>query len=113
MRTIKIARRVVDKDGEGVPIITYNTPTSFQAEVWAANTSLQAQTYGDRINAIMNAKIKGAYEIVIIDGQEAYQFKDAFIREGDGVYINRTDKPDYRIISIKPYKPLRLELEKI
>jgi len=111
-RTIDFRRKYVTKDGEGVPTVTYGSPITMIGEVWPATDALQAQTYGDRIRSIMNMRIKGKYEIIQQDNDTIYLFDDLEIREGDGVCINSEDA-DYRIISIKPYKPIRMEIEKI
>lgn len=35
------------------------------------------------------------------------------LRVGDGVRINTTSEPDFRVLTITPYKPVRLEIERI
>ena len=111
-RTIDIRRKYVTKDGEGVPIVTYGSPVSVTGEVWPATDALQAQTYGDRVRSIMNLRIRGKYDIIQQDNETVYVFDDLEIREGDGVCINSTEA-DYRVISIKPYKPIRMEIERL
>ena len=113
IQTLNLRRKSVTKDNEGVPIVSYGSLTPIEAETWPAGGELQAQTYGDKVNRMINVRIKGAYEIIIEDDHEAYKYDTFTLCEGDGLCIHRTDKPDYRIISIKPYKPLRLEAEKI
>ena len=73
--------------------------------------------YGERLSYIRNLRIDGKY-VITTDrkGKEHYIFSDGLdIAESDGLclYVERNAKPDYKIISIKPYKPLRLEAEKI
>ena len=132
---IRLANKIVTKDNEGVPSINYGAPRTFTGERWPASSALQVETYGDRIKSIQNVKIEGKYTI---NSDQSYTFtKDSFIldenarvlldengaslvshdeftlREGDGVLVYRDDKPDYKVISIMPYKPLRLEIEKL
>ena len=113
IQTIKVANKVVTKDSEGVPNVSYGEPMEFKGEVWPATSKLAVDTYGERVNAIMNVKIRGIYTVVRNDnGVLGYAFDDFEIREGDGVCIE-SDVPGYRIVSIKPYKPLKLEVERL
>ena len=111
-RTIDFRRKYVTKDNEGVPNVTYGTPFTAVGEIWPASDSLQAQTYGDRINSILNVRIKGDYDIEQIENETVYSFDDFEIREGDGVCVYSTEA-DYKIVSIKPYKPIRMEIQKL
>jgi len=72
--------------------------------------------YGQRLQYIRNCKIEGGYSVEVDSkGQVQYRFKDMLVTESDGVCVDVLADvgPDYRIIAIRPYKPLRLELEKI
>lgn len=149
IQTLNLRRKTaVIKDAEGVPEIVWGGATQVKAEVWPASGYLQAQTYGDRINSIMNVKIQGSYRIVTEGNHVVYQFDGFSLCEGDGLRLypegagylsdevllqNENGKlitdhkgnvilaapsfeiavPDYKIISIKPYKPLKLEVERI
>lgn len=114
IQPITIKRRITNKDSEGVPIITYGESKPAEAEIWPAGGQLQVQTYGDRIHDIQNAKIKGEYEIINEDGHLAYKFAGFTLCEGDGICVyNRNGEPDYKIISITSYKPLKMEIERI
>lgn len=114
IQPITIKRRITTKDGEGVPIVSYDESKTAKAEIWPAGGALQVQTYGDRAHDMQNVKLEGEYKIIDEDGHTAYQFKDFTVSEGDGMCIyNRNDEPDYKIISITPYKPLKLEVERI
>ena len=112
-KAIDIRRKYVTKDSEGVPIVTYGSPFTVIGEVWPATDALQAQTYGDRVNTIMNLRIKGKYDINQVDNETVYAFDDFEIREGDGVGLYDDRTADYKIVSVKPYKPLRMEIQKI
>lgn len=113
VRTISLKARIVTKDSEGVPEITYGNAIEMHGEVWPATSRLQVETYGDRINGIMNVRVRGAYEVVMDENVTGYKFVAGTIHEGDGVCINSADEPDYKVISIKPYKPLRMEIERL
>ena len=111
-RAIDFRRKYVQRDNEGVPIITYGSPYTVIGEIWPASDALQAQTYGDRINSILNVRIKGEYDISQEGNETVYTFDDFSIREGDGVCVY-SNNADYKIISIKPYKPIRMEIQKL
>lgn len=108
--------RMAAKDNEGNTTDIYpNNPSAFQAEIWAASGKLQSEIYGQRLNYIQNCKVEGTYTIKTEKGRVLYEFDGFSMQESDGicVYIDKDMNPDYKIISIKPYQPLRLELEKI
>ena len=134
IQILSLRRKTVTKDSEGVPSPVWGIPTQVQAEVWPAGGHLQVQTYGDRVNNMMNVRVRGDYQIITEGNHQAYQFSDFTLCEGDGIclYVEPTGAagasgatgatgssgitdpgPDYRIISIAPYKPLRMEIEKI
>ena len=94
----------------------YGLPSSFKAEVWPAGGRLQAEMYGQRVNNIKNVRINGNYDLMVSNyGDELYLFADMEIREGDGIclYVPEDHEPDYRIIAIRPYRYLTLEVERI
>ena len=70
-----------------------------KATIWPASGKVQAEMYGERLAYIKNME----YE-----GKETMQ-------EGDGicVFVDPESDPDYKIISIKEYSPMLMELEKI
>lgn len=105
------------KDNEGNTSLEYDgSAFFFQGMVWPASGKLQAEVYGQRLNYIRNCKIEGDYTIIQDGAKVNYVFETGLVlSEGDGVYIYSAvdKKPDYRIVSIKPYTPLYVELEKI
>lgn len=113
VRTLKIASKSVIKDSEGVPEDIYGTPEVFNGIVWPAGGRLQVEKYGDRIDSIMNCKLEGDYTIEPEGNHTKFVYENCAIKEGDGVYVYNEDKPDYRIISIMPYNPLKLEIERL
>ena len=77
---------------------------------------VQAEMYGQRLPYIRNCRIDGKYhEEVAEDGRIGYCMGDMVIHENDGICLNvcGSADPDYRIIAIRPYRFLTLELEQI
>lgn len=113
-----LKKRSTGKDAEGGTYEQYGAAIAFSGEAWPAGGKVQAQQYGERLGYIYNMKIDGDYDIVASqDGKQVhYIFSETGldVMENDGVCLfSSQENPDYRIISIKPYKPLRLEVEKI
>lgn len=104
------------KDKEGGSDLSYNPATEILAEVWPASGRAQAETYGTRLSYIQNMRIDGAYKVKS-DGKELHFVLEngADIVENDGIclYVSGKCEPDYKIIAIKPYHHLMLEVEKI
>lgn len=116
LKTYSHRRAMPKKDKEGNSYIEYGLPSSFEAEVWPASGKLQAEMYGQRANNILNCRISGDYEIVSDEkGRISYQIGDITIREGDGIciYVPEGRDPDYRIVAIRPYRYLMLEVEHV
>ncbi len=106
------------KDREGGTSLEYRPSVAFIGEVWPAGGKMQAEQYGDRLGYIRNIKIQGKYGISPDEkGRLHYVFPETGldIMEGDGLclYVPGDAPPDYRVISIRPYAPLRLEAEKL
>lgn len=110
-------KRITQKDKEGGTYDTYSSsPSVFAAEVWPASGKTQAEMYGERLKYIQNVRIDGAYTVQT-DGKGIvhYLFPDgADFAESDGLclFCGKDEDPDYKIISIRPYRFLRLEVEK-
>lgn len=81
--------------------------------VWSAGGQVQAEQYGKLLNYVKNAKVDGTYTIENKDGVLFYKFNGFSLCESDGVALYSKDKPDYKIIAIKPYKNLCMELQKL
>lgn len=116
IQTLNLRRKTVTKDSEGVTTPVWDIATQIQAEIWPAGGQLQVETYGDRVNSMMNVKVRGPYRIEAEGNHLIYVFKDFTLCEGDGLCIYAEPdaaSPDYRIKSIKPYKPLLMEVERI
>lgn len=108
--------RISKKDKEGSSYEEWGQAISFQGECWPASGRIQAQQYGERLPYIRNIRIEGKY-VMCTDkkGHVTYDFgKGLQIRESDGIclYVEKDMDPDYKILSIKPYRPLRMEVER-
>lgn len=117
VETFYAKQRVSVKDSEGGTYAAYGEASELKGEIWPASGKVQAETYGERLKYIRNVRIRGSYSTETDDkGLVHYILSDGTdLKENDGLCLNvpvRSD-PDYRIISIKPYKPLLLEAEKI
>ena len=115
--TLHLARRISAKTSEGSTYETFGTPSEFIGEQWPATGRAQAQMYGEKLPYIRNVKIEGNYSIVVSDEQETVQYvfeNGLTVCENDGMYLDAptNGEPDYRVLSVKPYKPLRLEVMK-
>lgn len=105
------------KDKEGSTYTEYESSVSFRGEVWPAGGKVQAEMYGERLSYIRNLRIEGEYTMSADEkGVIHYVFADGLdIKENDGLclYVGKDSKPDYKILAIKPFTPIRLECEKL
>lgn len=117
VKTYHHKKAIAKKDGEGNAYIEYGPATEIMAEMWPASGKAQAEMYGNRLSYIRNVRIDGKYSIVPDEkGILHYVLGNKTdIVEGDGVclYVSADKLPDYKILSIKPLRYLRLEVEKI
>lgn len=113
IKDITLYNKTTEKDSEGVVSTKYLNSFPIKAEIWPATSRLQVETYGDRIHSIQNVKIRGSYNIINENGIIMYDFGAFKVCEGDGISLYTEGAPDYKIISITPYKPLKLEVEKL
>lgn len=114
--TIYHRKQETVKDAEGCTIEEYGTATALKGEIWPAGGRIQAEQYGEKLDYIRNLRLSGKYEITATDKRTVYTLSTgAEISEGDGLclYVNGDTDPDYRIISIKPYRFLTIEVEKV
>lgn len=98
-KTYYLKKKTIVEDNEGGKYPGYSEPIEIQANIYPASGKLQAEIYGEKLNYILN---------MLYDGPES-------INEGDGlcVYVFNDNEPDYKVISIKRYSHLFIELEKI
>lgn len=95
-----LKRKEIVEDNEGGKYPGYSTEAiDIKANIYPATGRLQSEIYGERLNYILNMLYDGPILLV----------------EGDGicVYVSQDSKPDYKIISNKPYSHRLIELEKI
>lgn len=89
----------------------------FKGVCWPASGKIQAAQYGQRLAYIRNVKIEGKYEVRADEkGRIHYILKNGMdLEELDGIclYTGEKQNPDYKIIAVKPYRFLTLEVEKI
>jgi len=72
--------------------------------------------YGQRLSYIRNCRLDGDYKTQTDEkGRVSYLLGTQLIREGDGIclYVPGESGPDYKIIAIRPYRHLYMELEKL
>ena len=117
-KTYYLKTKSVITDGEGGKYPGYSvTPVEIKANISPASGKLQAEIYGLKLNSIMNMLYDEPYTAVVRDKVLYYIAQDgkAEFCEGGGICVYATSDrgPDYKIISIKPYGHLVLELEKI
>lgn len=110
-------KRIIKKDSEGSTSEEYGTASSISGESWPASGKVQAQQYGQRLNYIRNVRLNGKYNSQPDDkGNVHFILEDGTdIQELDGIhlYTDKDQKPDYKIIAVKPYRFLTLEVERI
>lgn len=99
LKAYKLYKHQVKRNSEGARIEAYaDTPLEIKAEIWSANGTVQAEIYGSRLAYMMNMLCN----------------KDVDIDEKDGISVYTSDKPDYKVISIKRWSNhLQIELEAI
>lgn len=115
-RKLKFRHIMIHRDAEGVPGTSFSSDYKIlNGEVWPASGKLQIETYGNRLNGILNCRVEGSYKIVPEGSHVKYVFDDFWICEGDAVHIYTDDQsdPDYMIVAIRPYTPLYMEVERL
>lgn len=97
MKKFSICKSIPYKDNEGNTISKFDDPIKDEAIIWPAGGKLQSQMYGLRVNSIINMNYYG----------------NLSIKENDGLCIDSTGNPDYKVISVRKYtKFLFIEAEK-
>lgn len=105
------------KDSEGCTTEEYGEAYAINGEAWPASGQAQAQEYGATLKYVYNLKLKNKYTSSTDDkGNPSYQVENgATIAENDGIclFVGKDGDPDYKVVSIKPYRFLTLVLERI
>lgn len=117
VKTYYLKEHRVEKDNERNAVTVYGEPIKFTGETWPAGGKVQAEQYGEHLSYIRNVKIEGNYTIRA-DGKGIVHYifpggLDVAESHGLCLYVDKDAAPDYKIISIKPYRSLRLEAEKL
>lgn len=117
LKTYYHRKRTVQKNNEGSTYEEYGAASSFLGESWPASGKVQAQQYGQRLGYIRNLKIDGAYTIKSDEnGKLHYVLENGTdLMELDGIclFADGAADPDYKIVAIKSYHFLTLEVERI
>ena len=101
------------KDNEGAVTNGYGDPFEAKATIQPLGGQIAAAEYGETLKYMLSMKVNDSRVITFND--KAYvQVKNGVITEKDGVcvYVASTEKPDYEVISIKPWDIPVLELKK-
>ncbi|MBR2259728.1 MAG: hypothetical protein IJ899_20795 [Blautia sp.] len=108
------------KDREGSSYEDWGDPVAVTGEAWPASGEVQAKTYGERLAYIYNVRLDGAYTVEPDgSGRLHYVLADGTrIQEGDGITIFKSasgelTKPEYKIVSVRPYRFLKMEVERL
>lgn len=107
-------KRIEKKDKEGSTYVEYGAAVSLSGESWPASGKVQAQQYGQRLGYIRNVRLEGKYTIEPDEkGRLHYILNGIDLIELDGIclFTEKDQTPDYKIIAIKPYRFLTLEVE--
>lgn len=110
-------KRTVQKDNEGSTYEEYGAASPFLGESWPASGKTQAQQFGQQLGYIRNLKIDGAYTIKADENGKLHYILESGVdlMELDGIclFAGETATPDYKIVAVKPYRFLTLEVEQI
>lgn len=110
-----LMKRTTHKDSEGSTYESYGEGIAFEGEWWPASGEVQARMYGEKLSYIRNVKIEGKYTVTVDEkGVAHYVYPSGMdVCEQDGVGIDQSGSPDYKIVAIKPHKPLILEVKRL
>ena len=115
-KTLYLYNRTVGRDAEGGTQESFlKAGTVISGEWWPASGKLQADLYGQRLPYIRNIRLSERYEVKTdVKGRTYYYLpdRDTELREADRIGIE-TDLPQYRILSIRSERFLRIEAEAV
>lgn len=98
-------------------VTDWGEAAAFQGTKWPAGGRVQTEMYGNRVQDVFNVKVQGKYKAELDETtrQPVYMFQDFTLKLNDGIciYAAPDATPDYRIVSIKPYEPLQMEVMRI
>lgn len=114
--TLYLYNRTVRRDAEGGTQENFPASgTAILGEWWPASGKLQADLYGQRLPYIRNIRLSERYEVKTDAKGRTYYYlsdRDTELREADRIGIE-TDLPQYRILSVRAERFLRLEAEAV
>lgn len=114
LKGISVFKKVVEKDNEGGTCEIFSRVGTVKAVIWPASGRVQAATYGERLNQVVNIELDGHYKVQGGESVPEYILDGGLIiKEGDGVSMSGNEQPEFQIISIKPYGHVRMEAERI
>lgn len=101
------------KDNEGAITNGYGDAYFVDATIQPLGGQLAAAEYGESLKYMLSMRVNDS-KIITSNGKAYVQVKNGVITEKDGVcvYVASTEKPDYEVISIKPWDIPVLELKK-
>lgn len=115
-KTLYLYNRTVGRDAEGGTQESFpEAGTAICGEWWPASGKLQADLYGQRLPYIRNIRLSERYEVKTDAKGRTYYYlpdRDTELREADRIGIE-TDLPQYRILSVRAERFLRLEAEAV
>ena len=134
-------KRIVEKDNEGCVTERCDLDVPFRGECWPASGKVQAEQYGNRLNYIKNLRIEDGHlhyildsgtDIQELDGISLYQAiekerafepkllciggKALILSDKTVLFCTKTRlvyKADHKVVAIKPYRFLTLEVESL
>ena len=115
-KTLYLYNRTVGRDAEGGTQESFSEAgTTVCGEWWPASGKLQEDLYGQRLPYIRNIRLSERYEVKTDAKGRTYYYlpdRDTELREADRFGIE-TDLPQYRILSIRSERFLRIEVEAV
>lgn len=115
-KTLYLYNRTVGRDAEGGTQESFpEARTTVCGEWWPASGKLQEDLYGQRLPYIRNIRLSERYEVKTDAKGRTYYYlpdRDTELREADRIGIE-TDLPQYRILSIRSERFLRIEVEAV
>lgn len=112
VKTLYFANRTVSKDFEGVTTVSYGTQFALEGEYNPMGSQEEIKMYGEKIKDMFTVRLQGNYTVTSANNVQTFHFGDHHIAIGDGMRFFSL-LPDYEIVSIRAYKPLKLEVKKI
>jgi len=114
LKTVYIRPWSPKKDDEGCITDDYKESFGVKASIQPLSGQIAATEYGVKLQYMLQMKINNV-KIVTINGKASIQGKNGVISEKDGVcvYVPQSEKPDYEVISIKPWVIPVIELQRV